>query len=686
MSKKDVVDNEKNETTESKSPTDTVEEVKEESNIVEVKEKVKEELKKENNNNKKLLFIIIGIVLIITIIFGIFKVLSNINGENDDIKSVKRVLKEKYIIVECIDSKCSGIVAIKGDKLKKTTIELYNKDGKKVASYSEIYDGNKNEVNIPNQISNNYFIMKRVKLDDYKALKYSINNKKGKEVYSTSNELSVLTDKYILMEEEKNGDEVYTILNSKGKVVYSDIKDIDTYGNNEYIAIEVSGEYIVLDNNMNKVLNGYDISREVKNKEGKLLYLIVKDKKNDIYYYYNIKKSEIKGDGFISYTSVGASDNELIINKKENDKNVKYKLKADGTQKKIKESNSLSEVVNKLKEKIDTDKYSLYSESIIKENQKNILVDSKEEKALGILNLETNKFTPLYSYRQDKSYFYSSVSKLNTDNKDLYLKISCSSYTCDTKKTIIYDFKHSKEIYRSESSDLQVLNYIQYEGDYKVIKYSYSSINKDYSGKYVLYDKDNKELLKSKRQIIIIDKEIVFGDVSSSSLVLYSVKKSKLLNSEENTASVINVNDNKLYKYTSNDGKSVIIDLNGKEVISVDGDGYISYSGSNIIYLKDNTISIYNVKTGKIKEYELKENEKMNDASGDIVSPYRGIIYVNNSSDKYIKILNSNGKVIKKIKNVELISVENSKYSKNSYIIVKKSTKNGDLYGLYIAK
>lgn len=682
MSRKDVVDNEKNKTTKSKSSTDTV---KEESKIVEVEEKSNEELK-EGNKNKKILFIIIGIILIIAIIFGIFKVVSNIKGKNEEIKSVKRILKEKYIDIECIDSNCSGIIAIKGDKLKKTTIELYNQNGKKVASYSEIYDSSKKEINIPSQISDNYFIMRIVNADDYKTIKYSIYNKNGKEVYSTDNKLAVLTDKYILMEEEKNNDKVYTILDTKGKAVYSDIKDIDTYGNNEYIVIEINDEYIVLNNNMNKVLSGYDISKEVTNNDGKLLYLIVKDKKNNIYYYYNIKKSEIKGDGFISYTATGAHANELIITKKENDKNVKYTLKVDGTQEKIKESDSLSDIEDKIKEKIDSNKYSLYSESIIKENQKNILVDSKEEKALGILNLETNKFTPLYSYRQDKNYFYSTISKLTDDNKDLYLKISCSSYTCDTPKTIIYDFTHLKEIYKLEGNDLQVLNYTQYDGGYKVIRYSSSSTNKDYSGKYVLYDKDNKELLKSKRQIAIIDKEVIFGDVSSSSLVLYSVKKSESLNSEDEAASVIAVDDTKLYKYTNKDEKLIIIDLNGKEVISLDKDSYISYSGSNIIYLKDSTISIYDVKTSKTKNYKLKENEKMNDASGDIIPPYRGIIYVNNSSDKYIKVLNSNGKVIKKIKNAELISVENIKSTENSYIIVKKSTKSGDLYGLYIAK
>lgn len=61
-------------------------------------------------------------------------------------------------------------------------------------------------------------------------------------------------------------------------------------------------------------------------------------------------------------------------------------------------------------------------------------------------------------------------------------------------------------------------------------------------------------------------------------------------------------------------------------------------------------------------------------------------IFVNNSSDKYIKIINFKGNQIKKIKNLEISSVELNKDNDKAFIIVKKNTNEGSLYGLYVAE
>lgn len=669
MSKKEVTD---------KDNENVVEQPIKEENVIE------EDKEGKNKNNNKTIFIVIGIaIILLALIFAIFKIVSTINN-NDEIKSIKRISKEKYISVECIDLRCSGLIAIKGDKLKKTTIDLYNGEGKKVASYDEIYDSSKKTLNIPNEISDSYFIMRSVNSNNYKTVKYSINNKKGKVVYETENELSVLTDDYILMEYEENGKDLYKILNNKGKEVYSNISDIDSYGDSNYFSIKIEDEYIILNEKIEKVLSGYSVSKSVTDDEDKLLYLVVKDRKNDIYYYYDIKKSEIKGDGFSSY--VTSSDNELVITKKENDKNVKYILKVNGKQEKIETDEDKNEIVKNIKEKLDSTKYYLYDESITKKDQKNILVDSKEEKALGILNLESHKFTPLFNYKQDRTYFYSTVSKINDDDNDLYLKISCSSYVCDNQKVLIYDFEHLKEIFKSDSSELLLSEYIQYEDEYKVIRYSSLSANTEYKGKYVLYNKDNKEIFKSSKEIVLLDKKLIFGSDSTSSLVLYSIKNSKSLNNEDTPASVITVKGIKLYKYKDSDDNTIIANLSGKEVIKVSEDDYLTYSDSNIIYLKDSKIYIYDAKKNKTKDYKLKENEKMNDASGDIITPVRGTIFINNSTDKYIKVINSKGNVLKKLKKVELVSVEKNKDKETAFIIVKKTTKTEDLYGIYMAK
>lgn len=631
--------------------------------------------------NKSISFIIIGIIFLILIIFGITKFVSGLSN-NQNIKSVKKVLNTKYFDVDCIDSSCNGFVAMKGDKLKKATIDLINVEGKKVASYTEKYNSSDKNIRTPYQLTDEYFIMKTINSETSKTEKYSIMSKKGKELYTTNSELNVLTEKFVLMEDEKTGK--YSILDTKGKELYNNISDIDTYVDGKYISFKIEDDYTILDENGDKILDNYKIAKVVKSDsdENEVLYFVVKDIKSGTYYYYDIDKSEIVGDGFVNYTN-GEKNGELIITKKVNDKNEKYTLNKNGKQTKI--DNDNSEIVEEIKEKIDTNQYYLYSVSATKKGQKNILVDNKSDKSFGILNLDTNKYTEIYKYNSEKSSFYSTVDKLNENDSDLYLKISCSKNNCDSPKTIIYDFEHMSEIYKIDDDSLTVSDYVQYEDDYKVVKYSSTSNSADYKGKYVLYDKNNKELLKSSNRIVLIDKKISFGNEYTYSLTLYSVKQKKALNTDSEGASIIVISDEKLYKYTDKDGNTIIYNMDGKKVISAKSD-YLKYSNTSIVYLEDEKVVMYDVKKSKTKTYKLKENEKLNDASGDIIPPYRGTIFINNSTDKYIKVIDSKGKVLKKIKNVEISTVETNSKNNNVFIIVKENGKTGNLYGLYVAK
>ena len=113
---------------------------------------------------------------------------------------------------------------------------------------------------------------------------------------------------------------------------------------------------------------------------------------------------------------------------------------------------------------------------------------------------------------------------------------------------------------------------------------------------------------------------------------------------------------------------------------------YITLNKDHYVYVKDNVLYTYNIIKEKTYKYKLKDNEKLNDASGSVISPYRNAIFVNNSSDKYIKIINFKGNQIKKIKNLEISSVELNKDNDKAFIIVKKNTNEGRLYGLYVAE
>ena len=629
---------------------------------------------KENGILRKI--IIIAITILILIICG--KSIYNAINKDDSISGVKKLLNAKYTSVNCIDSSCNGFIVVDGDKLSKYKIMLYNVNGKKVANYKVNYNSSDKTTEMPKEIGDNYYISATMDIKKLKISKYSIKNKRGKSIYETENKLSVLNDNYVLMEDKKAKTGEYTILTKKGKTKYSNISDVDTYLNGKYIVTKIDDTYSILNEKGEKILTNYEIRKVVTDEKDNELYMIVKNTVDNIYNYYSISKEKIIGDSFTSYTS---SDEigELVITKKENDNNVKYTLSKDGKQIKLEDS---KEAIQKIKEKIDSDKYKLYEDSVYSSDQNNVLVDNKSEKSFGVLNLKNNKFKSLYNYKSDKKYFYSTVSKLNSINKeDNILKISCSDYSCDKKESIIYDVKNNKELYKVDN--INVSDYKEYEDGYKVVSFSSDRTN-NYGSKNVVFDKSNKEIEVSNNNITIVDKKLVYGEEDNYSITLYSIKKGKTLNTQKATKE--EVSGNVVYKYTDKNDNIIIINSKGNEVIKVSDNDYFKSSDGNYIYIKENMLYVYNIKKNKTYKYKMRDNEKLNDASGDIISPYRNTIFVNNSSDKYVKVLNFKGNQIKKIKNVEISEVEFNKDEKKAFIIVKKNTKEGSLYGLYVAE
>lgn len=629
---------------------------------------------KENGILRKI--IIIAITILILIICG--KSIYNAINKDDSISGVKKLLNAKYTSVNCIDSSCNGFIVVDGDKLSKYKIMLYNVNGKKVANYKVNYNSSDKTTEMPKEIGDNYYISATMDIKKLKISKYSIKNKRGKSIYETENKLSVLNDNYVLMEDTKAKTGEYTILTKKGKTKYSNISDVDTYLNGKYIVTKIDDTYSILNEKGEKILTNYEIRKVVTDEKDNELYMIVKNTVDNVYNYYSISKEKIIGDSFTSYTSSDETG-ELVITKKENDNNVKYTLSKDGKQIKLEDS---KEAIQKIKEKIDSDKYKLYEDSIYSSDQNNVLVDNKSEKSFGVLNLKNNKFKSLYNYKSDKKYFYSTVSKLNSINKeDNILKISCSDYSCDKKESIIYDVKNNKELYKVDN--INVSDYKEYEDGYKVVSFSSDRTN-NYGSKNVVFDKSNKEIEVSNNNITIVDKKLVYGEEDNYSITLYSIKKGKTLNTQKATKE--EVSGNVVYKYTDKNDNIIIINSKGNEVIKVSDNDYFKSSDGNYIYIKENMLYVYNIKKNKTYKYKMRDNEKLNDASGDIISPYRNTIFVNNSSDKYVKVLNFKGNQIKKIKNVEISEVEFNKDEKKAFIIVKKNTKEGSLYGLYVAE
>lgn len=675
-----VNSNEENNSLET-SNTESSETVNVETKTVTTVEEVKSEATENKQENKdlflglidktKLIKILcaIAVVLLIALIIKIFvfKPGTSKNG-------VSKLLDTKYDSISCIDYDCNGFMAIEGDKLTKYKVVLFNVDGEKVADYKEVYNANLKETEVPYAIGKDFYLTSITSLSKLSASGYNMKNKKGKVIYSSEKSIELLNNYLVITTDKETSKKI--IVDKKGKVLYSNISDYESYFNGKIIEIEIDNTYALLNELGEKFLSDYSISKIVKDEDEKYLYAVVKNEKDKVYNYFDLLKAKVVGDSFSSY-SAGDEVGTLVITKKENEKSVKYLLTKDGKQTKLEteETTTSSDGFYKdFKDKVDTDTYSIFSGSLYSKDQENIIVNNKVEKSMGVYNVNTKEYKELYKYAQDKSYFYSSVYNVkNSDENGLVLRFICTT-SCDQNESLVYDVKNNKELYRYEGEN-HITSYAEYENGYKVIGLSNST------DKYTVLDKDNKNLYSSKKVVLILDSELVLGDKPSYSAILYSSKDNKVIN--ENTVSIIDDYKNMLYKY-SDETNTYILDKDGKEIIKVNKNDYLKNIDNYYIYIANNKINIYDIDKNKTNSYTMKDSEKMNDASGSMISPYKQTLVINNSTEKYVKVINFNGKVLKKIDNVELSKFKTNDEAEKAFLIVKKTKNNKDLYGLYV--
>lgn len=675
-----VNSNEENNSLET-SNTESSETVNVETKTVTTVEEVKSEATENKQENKdlflglidktKLIKILcaIAVVLLIALIIKIFvfKPGTSKNG-------VSKLLDTKYDSISCIDYDCNGFMAIEGDKLTKYKVVLFNVDGEKVADYKEVYNANLKETEVPYAIGKDFYLTSITSLSKLSASGYNMKNKKGKVIYSSEKSIELLNNYLVITTDKETSKKI--IVDKKGKVLYSNISDYESYFNGKIIEIEIDNTYALLNELGEKFLSDYSISKIVKDEDEKYLYAVVKNEKDKVYNYFDLLKAKVVGDSFSSY-SAGDEVGTLVITKKENEKSVKYLLTKDGKQTKLEteETTTSSDGFYKdFKDKVDTDTYSIFSGSLYSKDQENIIVNNKVEKSMGVYNVNTKEYKELYKYAQDKSYFYSSVYNVkNSDENGLVLRFICTT-SCDQNESLVYDVKNNKELYRYEGEN-HITSYAEYENGYKVIGLSNST------DKYTVLDKDNKNLYSSKKVVLILDSELVLGDKPSYSAILYSSKDNKVIN--ENTVSIIDDYKNMLYKY-SDETNTYILDKDGKEIIKVNKNDYLKNIDNYYIYIANNKINIYDIDKNKTNSYTMKDSEKMNDASGSMISPYKQNLVINNSTEKYVKVINFNGKVLKKIDNVELSKFKTNDEAEKAFLIVKKTKNNKDLYGLYV--
>lgn len=612
----------------------------------------------KKNVINKIIYVIVSIFVIAAIVF-LVKYFSSKN-----IKMVRNILKPVYSDITCIDDNCSSIKATKENKKGDKTVELYNDKIKKVGSYVVKKEDKKQIVSI----KDDYFIVSEDK-------EYYIFNKSFKELYKTNNALISLNQKYILEKGEK-----YTLLNYKGEKLLENITEYNLYNDQKIIEIVTENKYVIYDEVKNKILDGYKIDKEVIDSENNTLYLVTKNVKTGVYQYYDCNNYKMIGDSFENYTVT--TDNELIVSKRENGAKVDYKINTKGEQTKLDKSFSKVEEINNISKKINDDEYYLYSVSVYESNQNVVLVDNKKSKEFGFYDLKNKKFNKIYSYKTKEDNIYSSVTKLNSDNDNNYLEVSCSSKLCGKNLLYVINMKDKKAEFYNENDKIILQNYTQYENGYKMIKYSNKSEDEKYKGKYVLYNDKNEEVSISENEILILGQTVVFGPIKNETVTLYSIKNKKSLNNTG--ANIIKIKNKEYYKYQDEKNNTILLDSNGKEILKVKMSQNLKNSDDSLIYVDNKKVKMYSDEF-KAKNYFLEKNEELMDNNSSDILPYKGAIFINNTKEKYIKIVNFDGMKIRKIKNSTVESIYQNK-EKNVYIIAKKEDKNGTNFGLYLAK
>lgn len=612
----------------------------------------------------KLISIIFGVIIVGLLLFAIFN-----RTSVDSIKRVKKILSNNFYKIECMSDECNYIIAYSGDKLGKSNILIYNAYGKKIASYKENFDSNTKTLNNIYSVTKNYIIFKKDDVMSGKNKGYILATTKAKTKYTSDNVLTSLND-YLISEKLE---ETYNILDKDGKVLYTNVTNIKTLGNNKYISATIKNEDVVLNETGKAILNGYKIAKQVKNNDDKVLYFVLQNNKQTAYYYYSIKNNKIVGDSFNSYID-GSNTGELIITKKQNNQFVKYLLKQDGSTKKL-DVVSVEDLNG-----IDTKKYSIVYDSYIIKSQRVILVQNIKDNSFGTYNIKTKEYKKLYDYVGDNKI--SNLSKLLSNEEELYIQIS---YKTEKNNTlIIYDMVNDKKLYELNSKDYRIQYFTNY-GDYNVVKYS-SDSSEEYKNKYAVYNKV-KEIYRSNEQIVLVDKDFVFGkEPSNYSLILFSTKGKKAINNSDTLATKVTLGNSYFYKY--NDAQKTYLYNNQGEKLKVINSSKASllYSTETLMYVENSKVYIINPTDSKTSVYNLRENEMINTYDGSNIPPYRNTLFINNTVANNIKIVNVNGRTIKNIKNSVIESVNYNNESKNVFIITKQIKNNDSYYGLYLGK
>ena len=607
-------------------------------------------------SNKKLEIISIVLLIILIVALGLTVYL-----RRNTITNVNKVLSDKYDEIKCIDEDCDFITVYDESKGK---IYVYDSYGNKISKY------NKTSSKSLYDVTPTYLLFKNINKKG-EIVEYYVTKVNGKKVYSSKNELTVLSD-YLV--EELDG-EKSNIINYKGDVLYSNIEKVKRY--KSVSAIKVLDEEYLISDRGDRTLSDYVIDREVLDDEGETLYLVLQDS-SKAYYYFDAKTEKFKGDSFNSY-EFNEDKKTIKAYKESNGETTVLDIDKKGVQKEAEEESQVK-VLKKIKPLIDEEKYRLYQKGLYSNLQDKVLVDSLEDNSFGIYDLKEKTYKELYKYTSENGSSIIMNFKSYDDNK--YFQVNCTEGMCGEQKILVYDAKEGKVLFDYVYGENKIKNFTGIKGGYKLVKYTADS-TEEFSNKYVLYNKKNEIVVSSKNMITVVDKDIIFGKKYDEEMsIIYSAKLKKVFNTDDNLARMEKIGKVKVYEY-SDEKNTYVVSTNGKELFKVDNSkSNLVYSKDLVLNVTDKKVSLINAKNNKLGEYKFEKNESLLSEDGQVNLSYKKSIFVNNTVDKYGKIVYYNGTKIRKLKKTNIASVSQSKASKNVVII----TTNGKKYGFVIAK